>query len=299
MSQYVKKIRTEAGDLQIDYNALANLPTISNPNLLDNANFKEPVNQRNQETYSYTSSDTKKVYTIDRWWINGTGASLTFNDGHMSVYLPSHCDFGQGLDVDYTNFNDVTVSVKFKDDSVVKTATVSGLSSMQESTEKFVNLTSAILKGFFVFGHGMYMFFRPTSGAVTMNIEWIKLENGPVATPFIPKPYQQELFTCQHYYRILADGFFIGLAITTVDSIVMPITGIGKMYKDDPSLYINNIIFNPLSENRDLYIRPTAGYARLNAFTGFVSLNNPESQATVGSVGRIYGGTMTLDAEMY
>lgn len=29
MSQYITKIRTESGDLQIDYNALANLPTIN------------------------------------------------------------------------------------------------------------------------------------------------------------------------------------------------------------------------------------------------------------------------------
>ena len=39
MSQYIKKIRTDQGDLQIDYNALANLPTISNPNLLINSDL--------------------------------------------------------------------------------------------------------------------------------------------------------------------------------------------------------------------------------------------------------------------
>ena len=51
MADYITKIRTDKGDLPIDYNALANLPTISNPNLLINADFRNPVNQRGKTVY--------------------------------------------------------------------------------------------------------------------------------------------------------------------------------------------------------------------------------------------------------
>ena len=294
MANSIKKIRTEQGDLQIDYNALTNLP--SNPNLLINANFKAPVNQRNQSSYSYTSSNTTKVYTIDRWWLNGAGASLTFHEGYMTVYLPNGCDFGQGLEIDYTKFDNVTVSVKFRNDSTVKTATLSGMSSMAESTERFVNLTNNIKIGFFVFGHGTYMFFRPTSGAVTMDIEWVKLENGSVATPFIPKSYQEELMMCHYYYRVLSNGFFLGIATVTSESIVMPVTGIDKMRLDEPTMTVQNLIFNPLASSPDKYVTITGGFAMLSSWCSIASF--VKGDATIGEVGRVYG-TIIFDAEIY
>lgn len=51
MADLIKKIRTEQGDLQIDYSALANLPSINN-NLLINSDFRNPVNQRGETTYT-------------------------------------------------------------------------------------------------------------------------------------------------------------------------------------------------------------------------------------------------------
>lgn len=292
MSQYVTKIRTEQGDKQIDYNALANLP--ANQNLLINANFKAPVNQRNKPTYTYTSGNTTRVYTIDRWWLNGVGASLTFNDGYMAVTLPSGCDFGQALELDYKDFNSMTVSIKFKDDMVVKSATFNSVSSMAESSESFVNLTSSIKVGIFVFGHGIYMYLRPISNTVSMNIEWIKLESGSVATPFIPRPYQYEHWMCQYYYRVLSNGFFLGLATVTSESIVMQITGIDKMRIDEPKMTVENLIFNPLSTNKDKYVNITGGYAMLSSWCSIASF--VKGDATTGEVGRIYG-TIILDAE--
>lgn len=47
----------------------------SNPNLLDNWYFASPVNQRGAEQYGGPG------YTIDRWRLDGTGASLRLNSG--------------------------------------------------------------------------------------------------------------------------------------------------------------------------------------------------------------------------
>lgn len=75
MSQYVTKIRTSSGDLQIDYSSLANLPAY---NFLDNSNFKNPVNQRDKKSYSSAG------YTIDRWKIS-SGSTVTVNNGSVTV----------------------------------------------------------------------------------------------------------------------------------------------------------------------------------------------------------------------
>lgn len=292
MADYITKIRTDKGDLPIDYNALANLP--SNPNLLINANFKVPVNQRNQESYTYASGITGRVYTIDRWWLKGVGASLTFKTGYMAVSLPNGCDFGQTLEIDYKDYKDLTISIKFKNDAVVKSATFNNVSSMAESSEMLVNLTNTLKAGIFVVGHGVYVYFRPISGAVSMDIEWVKLENGVVATPFIPNSYQHEHRMCQYYYRVLSNGFFLGLATVTSESIVMPITGIDKMRVDEPKLIVDNLTFNPLSNNPDKYVTITGGYAMLSSWCSIASF--VKSTATIGEVGRVYGN-LILDAE--
>ena len=81
MSNYITKIRTDQGDLPIDYNALANLPTISNPNLLINGDFRNPVNQRGKLTY--TTTNAQIIYTIDRW--RTKGLTVVVNNGSITL----------------------------------------------------------------------------------------------------------------------------------------------------------------------------------------------------------------------
>lgn len=53
---------------------------VSNPNLLDNWYFGNPVNQRGQVTYGHTP-----VYSIDRWSINNDYAFVDINNGHITI----------------------------------------------------------------------------------------------------------------------------------------------------------------------------------------------------------------------
>lgn len=62
MPEYINKIRTASGDLPINYEALANLPTISNPNLLINSDFRNPINQRGSTTLTTNNSDWKRFF---------------------------------------------------------------------------------------------------------------------------------------------------------------------------------------------------------------------------------------------
>ena len=52
---------------------------VSNPNILDNSYFPDPINQRGQTEY------TGNTYTIDRWMMTNQYCKLQVNDGHISL----------------------------------------------------------------------------------------------------------------------------------------------------------------------------------------------------------------------
>lgn len=203
MSQYINKIRTNQGDLQINYEALANLPNlssmISNPNLLINGDFRNPVNQRKQTTY--TPSKNILHYTIDRWGIfpsvnDGSGHSVTINNGYitfantnenMSAYFIQHLEFP--LSGTYTLSVKVksatkAFSVSYRDNGTVYRAMTlnTGINSVT------INCTSLNFIRFDI------------SGALSVELEWVKLEVGSAATLFSPRPYAEELAICQRYF---------------------------------------------------------------------------------------------------
>ena len=85
MANLIKKIRTDAGDVQIDYNALANLPSINN-NLLINGNFS--INQRGST--SYIQTNTWK-YSVDRWKYVGIMGVTVNESGTVSISKTNSC----------------------------------------------------------------------------------------------------------------------------------------------------------------------------------------------------------------
>lgn len=64
---------------------------ISNKNILDNSDFRNPVNQLGQSSYACSG---KAVYTVDRWYITEStslfpGTTLTVNDGYVTLGGPN------------------------------------------------------------------------------------------------------------------------------------------------------------------------------------------------------------------
>lgn len=56
----------------------------SNPNLLDNWYFADPINQRGKT--EYTAGNYNGIYTIDRWQLGYNGARLSVVDGGVKLY---------------------------------------------------------------------------------------------------------------------------------------------------------------------------------------------------------------------
>lgn len=149
-------------------------------NLLDNSDFRNPVNQRGQSSYSAAG------YTIDRWsiWGANNDASLTVNDGYVS-FSPGTGGgtLTQRLPVGTLDSNKVyTVAHKTRDGAIH----ISGneaISFAYEGTCDLVTITSE-----------------------AQDIVWAALYEGEYTADtlpeHVPKEYGAEwLECCRYYYR--------------------------------------------------------------------------------------------------
>ena len=225
MAQYVTKIRTEQGDKQIDYNALANLPTtdttlavsgkaadaktvgdsfnnmyanFSNPNLLINSDFRNPVNQRGATSYESKTSG-KDTYNIDRWHAS-YGTIVTVNNG--SITFAGNTNSNRYF---YQTFEHrLSGTFTFSFDITNLQGNISMYYAYGDTGSQTVNIPTGTTKLTFTATNLKSVgFFLPKTNGISVTINWVKLEIGSMATPFTPRPYAEELVLCQRYYKIV------------------------------------------------------------------------------------------------
>lgn len=219
------KVNTDNLQKQVTKNT-TDLKDLANPSLLINGDFRNPVNQRGKSSYNVNGE-----YTIDRWKLAyENSGTMTVNDGYISIsngvanntFLQYNCDTDmrvlEGEKVTFTivykstatyrlsSFigsaeEDVNIYLTPIDDWTVKTLTLD-LSSWKYSIGKVES--SIILQS--------YDGSSFTNG--TLDVKYIKLELGSVATPFVPRPYGEELALCKRYYEPLLHYKTFGVAMT-------------------------------------------------------------------------------------
>lgn len=177
---------------------------VGNPNLLDNTNFKNPVNQRGKSSYSL---DWK--YSIDRWVLLGTYSvsnhTLTFDAGNQTSRFGLDAISYMRQGIEKLDAGTYTISAGIGDTvyshSFVVGSTVASqawnMGPFYFVYEKFSGVNTQW------FGFGVV---PGTSSPGSVVLDWIKLELGEVATPYTPKAYGDELDECSRYF-IGAIGF--------------------------------------------------------------------------------------------
>lgn len=278
MSQYVTKIRTEAGDLQIDYNALANLPELntmfSNSNLLINSDFRNPINQRGQT--SYTGGG---IYSIDRWML-GNSATLTVQDGSIKFEQSSGATNTGRLVYKFENAlpaNYYTISVKVlncnggasMDDFGTITDGFTGVFTATTTSEKELST----LRFYIAAGR-------------SIEIEWIKLEQGTVATPFVPRLYAEEMVLCKRYYQYYDRTPIYGASTTSV-TYFAPIQFCPSM-RDNPTKTLVSVLNSSAVEQTDVTL--------VQCVSTVYNVANMQLSKSIGQYGYV---TIAFDAEIY
>lgn len=164
-----------------------NIAQLSNPNLLINSDFRRPVNQRNGSPYGGVVGSWTKYYSIDRWYVQ-YGVALAINNGYITLanYDNSNSGFFSQLFEKPLPANDYTVTIKCKN--------ING---------NHLCLGQTLVNGLNVIHNngGMSDLTLVIGAGSSIDIEYIKLEQGSIATPFVPRPYAEELVLCKRFYQ--------------------------------------------------------------------------------------------------
>ena len=163
------------------------LDALDGANLLINGGFT--VWQRGESfTIPRTGYGTGK-YTADRWrvWANAdsTGGNITVTKVEDGMHIEA-----DGAGFATYRFEEAEVK-KLSGKTVTLSQSVDGVVSSAVRSFPTTGILNVVL---------------PASGT----INWIKLELGEEATPYVPKGYGEELLACMRYYQVTGAAFCAG-----------------------------------------------------------------------------------------
>ena len=241
----ITDIQTEQETQNTDISALqSGLSQISNPNLLDNPDFK--INQRGQSEYS-TDMSAQYTYGVDRWKI-GRGSKLSIHDGYIRIEAVNDDDPNAYRficlrpEMNLSN-KQVTMSVKARGNGRIRIGRVNSETNQFSLTSDWQTYSYTFNIPLISGNHWRYNFQIAYDEEVGsrgyVEIEWVKLELGDHATTFVPPHPATELLKCQRYYmggriksekNLANDTYYYIYTPVTMRDIPNYITG-GTLYK--------------------------------------------------------------------
>lgn len=258
-----------------------------NPNLLINPKFE--INQRGSTTYT-------TGYTVDRWRV--AGASLNAKTKTLSNPNSAGGTFLQSLENKPTgtftvtlNVASVTGTVKFswKDGSTYKTGAV-----ISKGLNTYTFTASSLT----------WVGIDVASGA-SIQLDYMKLEQGSVATHFVTPNKAEELAKCQ-YYTVIFEPWRTILNANT-DSSVINIDTRCKMRTKPTVSYItlksgtqNQFNFVSILSSKAYYALKTNNWTTFIDSKNEVVVVNTGIGISSGAFGQVtFDNSLMLDAEIY
>lgn len=254
----------------------------SNPNLLTNPDFK--INQRGNSTYSSTNS--KKIYTVDRW--NIYNANLNASTKVLTNPNSSSGQFKQTLELPLIGTYTVTIKasrvsgnvyffINENGANIIDKSIVSGLNTVTFTSTKGVSEVGVLI----------------SSGA-SLQIDYVKLEQGAVATAYTAPNLIEEYPKCQRYFQYIPKLYCVPLMFT-------------RNMINSSDKYFQSTNGNLPTEMR---LKPTLKYKTIGQSDGSTFTDNASFEidsktintVTLSSVVSNFSITVneiTLDAEIY
>ena len=178
----------------------------SNPNLLDNTNFFNPINQRNQTSYSNTDAAPK--YSIDRWQVLGGTFDVQTRTYTSNSTLGIYGNqFRQYVPLENVSIGDtITVSSVINDTRQIFTTTIPQYGDTVADAPFLLETTWGGFKMITREAEHAALLTMVVNVSQSITVDWIKMEFGNFATPYVPKGYGAELAECLRYFqRVYAD----------------------------------------------------------------------------------------------
>ena len=167
----------------------------SNPNLLINSDFRKPINQRGNTVLETKDNEWSKFYFIDRWYTQH-GATAEVLNGYVKVSASDTTTSGYFCQIFESALPHETYTATINVKSVSGTANVylkNGDNPPGINLVQGINIITSTMPL-----KSIEFQILPSSA---VEIYWVKLEQGPVHTPFVPRLYEEELMFCRRYYR--------------------------------------------------------------------------------------------------
>lgn len=179
----------------------------SNPNLLDNTNFFNPINQRNQTSYSNTDAAPK--YSIDRWQVLGGTFDVQTRTYTSNSTLGIYGNqFRQYIPLESVSIGDtITVSSVINDTRQIFTTTIPQYGDTVADAPFLLETTWGGFKMITRKAEHAALLTMVVNVSQSITVDWIKMEFGNFATPYVAKGYNEELTACLRYYQRLNMNF--------------------------------------------------------------------------------------------
>lgn len=179
----------------------------SNPNLLDNTNFFNPINQRNQTSYSNTDAAPK--YSIDRWQVLGGTFDVQTRTYTSNSTLGIYGNqFRQYVPLENVSIGDtITVSSVINDTRQIFTTTIPQYGDTVADAPFLLETTWGGFKMITREAEHAALLTMVVNVSQSITVDWIKMEFGSFATPYVAKGYNEELTACLRYYQRLNMNF--------------------------------------------------------------------------------------------
>ena len=209
-------------------------------NLLDNSDFRNPVNQRGQTNYTLSAWGG---YCIDRWRVGSVSTTLMVN--HNDCTLSGEIYQTIDLNSNGKNLNGKTVTIAAKVNGSVTCK--SGNIAMAGEWAEFAAFPIQGGRVYIYADSNNLHFGMMTDGTVT--IEWAALYEGAYTAdtlpPYVPKGYAAELAECLRYFELLNNGSSQFVRAYNSSYIAFMINYAEK--RIDPTISVTGSLTNALS----------------------------------------------------
>ena len=175
-------------------------------NLLDNSDFRNPVNQRGATNYT-----GQWVYSIDRWVFSGIDASLTINDEYVN--LPPNTKLIQPININKVNIVGGNYTFTLIIAGWTEALITSGSIKETDGTHFELTLYGMHLRIYSVADSNYIYAEIENKTEYIASIKWAALYEGSYTAdnlpPYVPKGYAAELAECQRYFCKLDMGNYL------------------------------------------------------------------------------------------
>lgn len=240
------------------------ISTVAPRNLLDNSDFRNPVNQRGQGSYSGAT------YTIDRWRTWGSSDVVTLNSNGITISADALWQYLKETTPE--SGKTYTAAVKLADGTI---SVASGV--LQSTGYSFGNEHFSVG----IDENNKSLYFRLKGGSYVWAALYIGEFTADTLPPYQSRGYAAELVECMRYYELVCGGGAIShaeysgakvrLGFSFFPKRVTPSIGIIEFWS--PGYYgqsqMGNLTVDDINNRRATIISDNAGAAGLYALYQF------------------------------